>query len=236
MRYMLGRRPTRLQPINCRLRTIIRESQTDGFSSDHLIWHGRVMRLLLFNKPFRCLSQFTDEGERATLARWVDQKDVYPAGRLDFDSEGLLLLTDHGGLQARISDPKYKLTKTYLVQVEGSPSPDALATLCAGVHVRGSPVRAGTARIVPEPSGLWPRSPPIRIRKSVPDHWLEIVVERGLNRQVRRMTAAVGLPTLRLIRTDIGPWSLGTLMPGHWHEISREMLARDFRNLGWRLT
>ena len=194
------------------------------------------MRLLLLNKPFRCLSQFTDENERDTLARWVDQKGVYPAGRLDFDSEGLLVLTDHGGLQAKISGPKYKLAKTYLVQVEGSPSQDALATLCAGVHVKDKLVRAAAARTVPEPPKLWPRKPPIRVRKSVPDHWVELVIERGLNRQIRRMTAAVDLPTLRLIRTDIGPWSLGTLMPGQWHEISREKLARDIRNLGWRLT
>lgn len=194
------------------------------------------MRLLLLNKPFRCLSQFSDEDGRATLARWIDQKDVYPAGRLDFDSEGLLALTDHGGLQARISDPKYKLAKTYLVQVEGSPSQDALATLCAGVRLKGVLVRATAARCVPEPAGLWPRTPPIRSRKSVPDHWVELVIERGLNRQVRRMTAAAGLPTLRLIRTDIGPWSLGSLLPGQWREISRDRMAGDFRNLGWRLS
>ncbi len=194
------------------------------------------MRLLLFNKPFRCLSQFTDESERPTLARWVDQKGVYAAGRLDFDSEGLLALTDHGGLHSRISDPKYGLAKTYLVQVEGSPSKDALATLRTGVHVKDRLVRAIAVRTVPEPTALWPRNPPIRDRKSVPDHWVEIVIERGLNRQVRRMTAAVGLPALRLIRTDIGPWSLGTLMPGQWRELSREEMTSDFRNLGWRLT
>ncbi|MCH8959261.1 MAG: pseudouridine synthase, partial [Proteobacteria bacterium] len=120
--------------------------------------------------------------------------------------------------------------------VEGRPSPDALAALCAGVRLKGRLVRAAAARTVPEPPGLWPRTPPIRHRKSVPDHWLELVIERGLNRQVRRMTAAVGLPTLRLIRTDIGPWSLGRLMPGQWREISRDRMASDFRNLGWRLT
>jgi 23S rRNA pseudouridine2457 synthase len=194
------------------------------------------MRLLLFNKPFRCLSQFTDVDKRDTLARWIDQKGVYPAGRLDFDSEGLLLLTDHGGLQAHISDPKYKLEKTYLVQVEGSPSEDALSTLRTGVSIKGRQVRAGAARSVPEPPSLWPRTPPVRYRKSVPDHWIELMIDRGLNRQVRRMTAAAGLPTLRLIRTAIGPWSLEKLMPGQWREISGEKLSRDIRDLGWRLT
>ena len=194
------------------------------------------MRMLMFNKPFRCLSQFTDENERDTLARWIDQKDVYPAGRLDFDSEGLLLLTDHGGLQAHISDPKYKLEKTYLAQVEGSPSEDSLSALCTGVRIKGKLVRARAARSVPEPPSLWLRDPPVRYRKSVPDHWIELVIDRGLNRQVRRMTAAAGLPTLRLIRTAIGPWSLEKLMPGQWGEISSEKLASDIRNLGWRLT
>ncbi|MCZ6561245.1 MAG: pseudouridine synthase [Gammaproteobacteria bacterium] len=194
------------------------------------------MRLLLFNKPFRCLSQFTDTEKRATLARWIDQKGIYPAGRLDFDSEGLLLLTDHGGLQAHISDPKYKLEKIYLVQVEGSPSEDALGALRTGVKIKGGLVHAGAARSVPEPPPLWPRTPPVRYRKSVPDHWIELMIDRGLNRQVRRMTAAASLPTLRLIRTAIGPWSLGELMPGQWRELSGEKLARDIKDLGWRLT
>jgi 23S rRNA pseudouridine2457 synthase len=191
------------------------------------------MRLLLFNKPFRCLSQFTDSEGRPTLAQWIAEKNVYPAGRLDFDSEGLLILTDDGALQARISDPKYKLRKTYRVQVEGESSADAMSRLRSGVIVKGERVSAIAASPISRPHDLWPRQPPVRYRKSVPDHWLEIVIDRGLNRQIRRMTAAVGLPALRLIRQSIGPWSLGNIQPGEWLEIPERQLKNEIRKLGW---
>jgi len=158
------------------------------------------MRMILFNKPYGCLSQFSDKDGRETLAQWITAKAVYPAGRLDFHSEGMLILTDHGKLQEHITDPKYKLAKTYRVQVEGNPSSEACAALCSGVHIKNTRVRALSVRLIDEPADLWSRTPAVRYRKSVPDHWLELVIDRGLNRQVRRMTAAVGLPTLRLIR------------------------------------
>ncbi|MDX1499678.1 MAG: pseudouridine synthase [Woeseiaceae bacterium] len=172
------------------------------------------MPLVLFNKPYRVLSQFTDADGRATLADYVSLGGVYPCGRLDFDSEGLLLLTDDGKLQAAISDPAGKVVKTYLAQVEGEPSADALAALEAGVALRDGPAAAVFARRIDAPTWLWPRDPPIRFRKSVPDAWLEIGLTEGRNRQVRRMTAAVGLPTLRLVRTAIGPFSVEGLAPG----------------------
>lgn len=172
------------------------------------------MPLILLNKPFRVLSQFRDADGRPTLADWVREKDVYPAGRLDFDSEGLLLLTDDGPLQARISQPKSKIAKTYWAQVEGIPSNEQLQQLRDGVTLKDGPARALSAVTIDEPAGLWDRDPPIRYRASVPDSWLEITIDEGRNRQVRRMTAAVGLPTLRLIRASIGPWSLDGLRPG----------------------
>lgn len=174
--------------------------------------------LLALNKPFNVLSQFTDRSmagrERETLSPYVTQKNVYPAGRLDRDSEGLLLLTDDGKLQAKIANPKHKLPKTYLAQVEGTPSREALTQLAQGVVLKDGKTRPAQVRRVPEPDWLWPRTPPIRVRKSIPDTWIELVITEGKNRQVRRMTAHVGHPTLRLIRTQIGPWSLGTLRPG----------------------
>ncbi|MDT8428782.1 MAG: pseudouridine synthase [Pseudomonadales bacterium] len=169
--------------------------------------------LLLFNKPFGVLSQFTDKSERATLSDYIKLPGVYPAGRLDRDSEGLLLLTDDGALQARISNPHFKMPKTYLVQVEGKVTAEALHTLRHGVRLKDGLTRPAGARQIDEPS-LWPRHPPIRARKQIPTSWLEIILSEGRNRQVRRMTAAVGLPTLRLVRFAIGSWQLGELQPG----------------------
>lgn len=173
-------------------------------------------RLILFNKPFGVLCQFTGEPGRRTLADFIDVPQVYAAGRLDADSEGLLLLTDDGALQHRIADPKHKLPKTYLVQVEGVPGPDALKALAGGVDLGDFVSRPAEVRCVPEPEWLWPRDPPIRERRLIPTSWLEIVLREGKNRQVRRMTAKVGHPTLRLVRVAIGPWRLGELLPGQW--------------------
>lgn len=181
-----------------------------------------MSRLILFNKPFGVLSQFTDlstDGARATLSDFIDVPGVYPAGRLDRDSEGLLLLTDDGRLQARIADPRFKLPKTYLVQVEGAAGEDALAALRRGVTLNDGPTRPAGAERIAAPE-LWPRDPPVRFRKSVPDCWIRLTIREGRNRQVRRMTAAVGLPTLRLVRESIGAWELGDLQPGRWREIA----------------
>jgi 23S rRNA pseudouridine2457 synthase len=174
------------------------------------------MTLVLFNKPFGVLSQFTDRGSpstRATLSDHIDLPGVYPAGRLDRDSEGLLLLTDDGRLQARIADPRFKLAKTYLVQVEGVPDDDALARLRGGVLLNDGPTRPAEVDRIAEPA-LWPRDPPIRVRAHIPDCWLSLTIREGRNRQVRRMTAAVGHPTLRLVRWRIGDWTLADLPPG----------------------
>jgi 23S rRNA pseudouridine2457 synthase len=181
-----------------------------------------MSRLILFNKPFGVLSQFTDrgtDGARATLSDFIDVPGVYPAGRLDRDSEGLLLLTDDGQLQARIADPRFKLPKTYLVQVEGEAGEDALAALRRGVTLNDGPTRPADVDRIEAPA-LWPRDPPVRFRKSVPDCWIRLTIREGRNRQVRRMTAAVGLPTLRLVREQIGEWTLGELQLGQWREIA----------------
>ena len=181
-----------------------------------------MSRLILFNKPYGVICQFTDPGgaaPRATLADYIKVPDVYPAGRLDTDSEGLLLLTDDGQLQARIADPKFKLAKTYLVQVEGVPDEAALATLRRGVQLKDGLTRAAEAECVPSPD-LWPRLPPIRVRQSVPDSWIKLILREGKNRQVRRMTAAVGYPTLRLVRWQTGEWSLDGLPTGEWREVA----------------
>ena len=179
-----------------------------------------MTRLIAFNKPFGVLSQFTGGvGERANLSAFVAVPGVYPAGRLDRDSEGLLLLTDDGHLQARIADPRFKLPKTYWVQVEGVVQPDQLAQLQQGVMLNDGPtLPAAVAAMAPPP--LWPRDPPVRFRKTVPDGWISLTIREGRNRQVRRMTAAVGLPTLRLVRWRIGDWTLDDLPNGQWHELS----------------
>ena len=176
------------------------------------------MALILFNKPYGVLCQFTDEragAPRPTLAAFIDQPGLYPAGRLDLDSEGLLLLTDDGRLQARIANPRFKTPKTYLVQVEGDPADAALHMLRQGVRLRDGPTQPAEVDRIEDPA-LWPRDPPVRFRKSVPDRWLRLTIREGRNRQVRRMTAAVGHPTLRLIRWRIGDWTLDGLAPGQW--------------------
>lgn len=172
--------------------------------------------LIRFNKPYGVLSQFTPEGRWRGLKDHIDLPGVYVAGRLDADSEGLLLLTDDGRLQAQISDPRFKMAKTYLVQVEGLVNESALQQLAQGVMLKDGMTRPAQAREVQAPATLWPRDPPIRVRQNLPTSWLELVIQEGRNRQVRRMTAAVGLPTLRLIRTGIGPCTLADLPPGEW--------------------
>ncbi|WP_058281455.1 pseudouridine synthase [Ruegeria denitrificans] len=181
-----------------------------------------------FNKPFDVLPQFTDranaDSPRSTLSDYINLPGVYPAGRLDRDSEGLMLLTDNGRLQAQISDPKHKMAKTYWVQVEGLPDTAALNALRDGVELKDGLTRPAKAHPMNEPQGLWPRNPPIRVRQSVPDCWIELTIREGRNRQVRRMTAAVGHPTLRLIRARIGDWSLDGLEPGQWDSLAMPTL------------
>jgi len=179
-----------------------------------------MSRILLFNKPYGVLSQFTDArspSPRPTLSGFVTVPGVYPAGRLDRDSEGLLVLTDDGALQARIADPRHKLPKTYLVQVEGAPTDADLAPLRHGVTLNDGPTRPAQVQLIAPPA-LWERDPPVRFRKSVPDHWIEITIHEGRNRQVRRMTAHIGFPTLRLVRWRIGDWTLDGLAPGGWRD------------------
>ncbi|MBP0599754.1 pseudouridine synthase [Herbaspirillum sp. LeCh32-8] len=179
------------------------------------------MPLILFNKPFQVMSQFSAHPERETLSDYLDIPDIYPAGRLDADSEGLLLLTDDGKLQHEISHPRRKQTKTYLAQVEGEASPQALERLRNPLDLGDFVTQRGEARLIQEPGWLWPRNPPIRERKNQPTSWIALTISEGKNRQVRRMTAAVGLPTLRLIRIAIGPFSLAThpVLPGEWREV-----------------
>ena len=177
-----------------------------------------MAHVILLNKPYGVQCQFTGTDGTRTLRELVPVPDVYAAGRLDADSEGLLLLTDDGALQARISDPKHKLPKTYLVQVEGEPDASALAKLRVGIDVGDFTTRPAAARTIQQPEWLWRREPPVRFRRHIPTTWIELVLREGRNRQVRRMTAAVGHPTLRLIRVAIGPYVLGDLQPGAWRE------------------
>ena len=176
-------------------------------------------RLLRFHKPYGVLSQFTPEGRWTGLKDWIDVPGVYVAGRLDADSEGLLLLTNDGQLQARIADPRHKMAKTYWVQVEGVPSEAALQQLRDGVLLNDGKTLPAQAHLLEPQPEMWPRNPPIRVRQSIPDCWIELVIREGKNRQVRRMTAAVGHPTLRLVRMAIGPYSLAGLQPGEWADL-----------------
>ena len=182
-------------------------------------------RLLMLNKPFNVLAQFTDAEGRPTLKDFVDVPDVYPAGRLDRDSEGLLLLTNDGRLQARIADPRHKMPKTYWAQVEGEASDEQLGQLRRGVVLKDGPTLPAEVVRMTEPD-VWPRNPPVRFRKTIPTTWLALTIREGRNRQVRRMTAAVGLPTLRLIRVQVGPWKLDGLLPGQWRELDVSNLSR----------
>ena len=177
-----------------------------------------MTRIILFNKPYLVLCQFTDSAGRHSLAEYIAVPGVYAAGRLDYDSEGLVILTDSGKLQYAISDPDNKLPKTYWVQVEGFPTEEALVKLEKGVTLNDGPTRPARVRYLPEPD-LWPRTPPIRYRKNIPTTWLEITITEGRKRQVRRMTAAIGYPTLRLVRVYVGEWELGILGPGEWREV-----------------
>ncbi|MEM1151251.1 MAG: pseudouridine synthase [Pseudomonadota bacterium] len=182
------------------------------------------MTTILFNKPFGVLSQFTDRGNadspRPTLSDFIDLPGVYPAGRLDRDSEGLLVLTDDGALQARITSPRFRRHKTYCVQVEGLPNTESLSALSRGLTLKDGPTHPCEAIAIAEPEWLWPRTPPIRVRKSVPDSWLRLTLTEGRNRQVRRMTAAIGHPTLRLIRYAVGDWTIEDLAPGDWKKLT----------------
>jgi len=181
-----------------------------------------MARVILFNKPFQVLSQFTDEQGRETLADYLSAPGFRVAGRLDYDSEGLLLLTDDGALQQHIANPRHKRWKTYQVQVEGLVTDEALAHFRTGVELKDGPSLPARAKRIPPPQ-LWPRQPPVRVRKSVPDSWLELSIREGRNRQVRRMTAAVGYPTLRLVRIQVGDWSLEKLLPGEHRQLDIHM-------------
>ena len=181
-------------------------------------------RVLLFNKPCGVLCQFSPSAGKRTLKDFIPVPDVYPAGRLDADSEGLVVLIDDGKLQHAISEPKMKLPKTYWVQVEGEPDEAALRRLCAGVYLGDFVTHPARARRIDQPSGLWERMPPIRVRRSIPTSWIEIELKEGKNRQVRRMTAAAGYPTLRLIRSRIGPWTLDGILPGQFRLIDQPQL------------
>jgi 23S rRNA pseudouridine2457 synthase len=183
--------------------------------------------LIAFNKPFGVVCKFSPEAGKRTLADFIQVPDVYPAGRLDTDSEGLLLLTDDGALQARISSPKFKLAKTYWAQVEGTPTEDAIAPLRQGVDLGDFVTQPAGARLIDEPASLWPRDPPIRYRAKIPTAWLEITLREGKNRQVRRMTAKAGFPTLRLVRAAIGAFSVEGLPLGQWRELDPDLLQES---------
>ena len=184
------------------------------------LWqHHRMPRVILFNKPFRVMSQFRESGDKITLSRFFDDPSLRVAGRLDYDSEGLMVLTDSGRLVQKITHPRFKLDKTYLAQVEGVPQQDALQKLRGGIMLKDGPTLPARARLIDEPEFLWRRDPPIRFRANIPATWLELSIAEGRNRQVRRMTAAAGFPTLRLIRIRVGDWSIEGLAPGEWREI-----------------
>ena len=175
-----------------------------------------MSQVILFNKPYGVLSQFTSDGDVPVLAQYIDQKGFYAAGRLDKDSEGLLVLTNDGRQQARIADPRHKMRKTYWAQVEGDPQENDLDLLRRGITLKDGPSPPAEVQRIHEPDNLWPRTPPVRFRKSVPDAWLKIIISEGRNRQVRRMTAVMGFPTLRLIRAQVGPWRIDNIAPGSW--------------------
>jgi len=175
-----------------------------------------MSRVILFNKPYGVLSQFTSDGDVPVLSQYIDQPGFYAAGRLDKDSEGLLVLTNDGKLQARIADPRHKMKKLYWAQVEGAPAETDLDLLRTGITLKDGPTKPAHVEIMSEPQGLWPRIPPVRFRKTVPDTWVKIVISEGRNRQIRRMTAAIGHPTLRLIRASVGDWQVAEIAPGQW--------------------
>ncbi|MGH8178288.1 MAG: pseudouridine synthase [Steroidobacter sp.] len=188
-----------------------------------------IPSLLLFNKPFRVLTQFTSSDGKTNLSDFLSAPRMRPAGRLDYDSEGLVLLTDSGVLQTRLADPRWKVVKIYFVQVEGEVTDAALTRLREGVMLSDGPTLPAEAECVPEPSWLWPRQPPIRFRKLIPTNWVQLAIREGRNRQVRRMTAAVGLPTLRLIRWAVGPWTLAELAPGAAKAVAQDEVQRFMR-------
>lgn len=189
-----------------------------------------MSRVLLLNKPYNVLSQFTDDEGRTTLKDFIRMPDVYPAGRLDRDSEGLLLLTDNGRLQNQIASPRFKLPKTYWAQVERCPDETALNALRHGVKLKDGLTQPADVELIDEPQ-LWERDPPVRFRKTVPTQWLQLTIREGKNRQVRRMTAAIGHPTLRLVRAQIGPWTLENLQPGQWREVEPASVIKYFDDL-----
>lgn len=178
-----------------------------------------MSRIILFNKPFRVISQFRETENKITLSEYFNDSSLRVAGRLDYDSEGLLMLTDDGRLVHKITDPGFSMNKTYWVQVEGELSENALEQLRSGILLKDGKTRPAKAKLINEPTGLWPRKPPIRYRQSIPTSWLELTISEGRNRQVRRMTAAVNFPTLRLIRARVGDWLLDNLKPGEWQEV-----------------
>lgn len=186
-----------------------------------------MSKIILFNKPFRVMSQFRESGDKVTLSRYIDDPALRVAGRLDFDSEGLMILSDCGQLVQKITNPRFKLEKTYLAQVEGEFTEEALQALRNGLVLKDGKTRPAKARLIDEPADLWPRDPPVRYRAAIPTSWIELTISEGRNRQVRRMTAAVGFPTLRLVRERVGEWRLNGLAPGEWREASPDKASKS---------